>query len=172
MCTQACTHASVHADYFLAGLGPYLCQMWSDQIDQIIFGIRRTCHTCHTMCLHAQAHISGKLCHFRDIKVTMVSAKHAVPCWACEITQAHKLACMHTIFFRARINISAKLCQMSKIKVSMESWDYFPHVWTYSRSCEGTRGPKSRLRPPLGAKGPKTALHRSKKEGCLGIPIF
>ena len=45
-CTQDCTHASVHAHYFLACLGLYLSQIWSDQRDQSIFGIRRTCQTC------------------------------------------------------------------------------------------------------------------------------
>ena len=60
------------------------------------------------------------------------------------MTQAHKLACMHAIFLRAWTHISAKLCQLSKIKVSMESRDYFQHVWTYSRSCEGAGRPKRR----------------------------
>ena len=45
MCTQACTHASMHARYFLACLGPYLSQIGSDQRDQGIYGIRRSCRT-------------------------------------------------------------------------------------------------------------------------------
>ena len=45
MCTQACTHASVHARYILAFLGPYLSQIGSDQRDQGIYGIRRSCRT-------------------------------------------------------------------------------------------------------------------------------
>ena len=35
--------ASVHAPYMLACTGPYLSQIGSDQRDQIIYGIRRTC---------------------------------------------------------------------------------------------------------------------------------
>ena len=36
MCMQACTHASVHANYFLVCLGPYLSQIRYDQGDQSI----------------------------------------------------------------------------------------------------------------------------------------
>ena len=39
MCTQACTHASVHAHYFFAGLGPYLSLFGSDWKDRDIYGI-------------------------------------------------------------------------------------------------------------------------------------
>ena len=45
MCTQACTHASMHAHYFLACLGPYLGQIGSDQRYQGIYTIRRSCWT-------------------------------------------------------------------------------------------------------------------------------
>ena len=126
----------------------------------------------HGIFLHAKACILAKFGGIRDIKVFMESGEIRGHTWAHSVTNAHKLACMLTIFFHVRINISVILCQISKIKVSMKSWDYFPHVWTNSRPCEGKRGPKSRLRPPMRAKGPKTALHRSKKEGCLGTPIF
>ena len=37
--------ASVHAPYVLACTGPYLSQIGSDQRDQSIYGIRRTCRT-------------------------------------------------------------------------------------------------------------------------------
>ena len=45
-CMQACIHASMHAHYFIVSLRPYLSQIGSDQRDQSIYRIRRTCQTC------------------------------------------------------------------------------------------------------------------------------
>jgi len=63
MCTQACTHASVHAHYFLACLGPYLSQIGSDWKDRDIQGIGGTCWSwlwflclCMQACRHASVH--------------------------------------------------------------------------------------------------------------------
>ena len=109
---QAC----VHAGYVFACRGPYISQIWLDQRDQSIYGIRR------------------------KMKVSIESGEHTGPIWVHNMTQAHKLACMHIIFLLAQTQISAKFCHSSKIKISMESQDYFPHVRTYASSCEGARG--------------------------------
>ena len=72
----------------------------------------------------------------------MESGEHAEPLRAHKVTQAHELASVHAIFLCAL----TKLCQISKIKVYIESQDYFPYVWTYSRTCEGARGLYRRLK--------------------------
>ena len=54
------------------------------------------------------AHISAKLGHIREIKVSMESGEHAGPLLAHNLTQAHKLACMHSMYLHARAHISAK----------------------------------------------------------------
>ena len=61
MCTQACTHASVHAHHFLACLGPYLSRFRSDRKDRDIYGIGGTCWSwlwCLCMCMQACTHAS------------------------------------------------------------------------------------------------------------------
>ena len=45
MCLYTCTHAIIHAPYFLVCLGLYLSPIGSDQRDQVIYGIRRTYRT-------------------------------------------------------------------------------------------------------------------------------
>ena len=74
-----------------------------------------------TYVLHAQAHISAKLCRIREIKVSMESGEPAWPLCAHNLTRACKLACMHAMCLRVQAYISAKLGQLREIKVSMES---------------------------------------------------
>ena len=90
-CTQACMHASLHAHYFLACLGPYLREIMSDQRYQSIYGIRRTCKICMNIkfdpsmqaSVHAPMYLcalvnnSAKLGPIREIKVSMESGEHA-----------------------------------------------------------------------------------------------
>ena len=121
MCTQACMHASMHARYFLACLGPYLSQIGSDRKDRDIYGIRGTCWSwlwclckCTQACMHASMHahyflvcVGPYLSQFgldwkdRDIYGIRGTCRSWLSC-LCMCTQActHE-ACMHTIFWLA-----------------------------------------------------------------------
>ena len=85
----------------------------------------------HTICLHAQAHVSAKLGWIREIKVSLELGEYARPLWAQKVTQAHKLACMHALFLHAQAHISAKLGQIRVIKLSMESGKHTGPLWAY-----------------------------------------
>ena len=73
----------------------------------------------HTLCVHAQAHISAKLSQIRDIKVSMELGEYAGPISALHLIQAYMLACMHTICLHAQAHIFAKLCHFREIKVTI-----------------------------------------------------
>ena len=82
------------------------------------------------------------------------------------MTQAHKLACMPNKSFCEQTHILAKLCLISKMKVSMASREYFPHVWTYFRSCEGAKASEEAEGLPKGPKAPKNPSAGARKEGA------
>ena len=66
-CMQSCTHASVHANYFLGCLGRYLSQSRSDLKDRDIYGITGTCQSwlwCLSMCMLGCTHSSMHVHYF------------------------------------------------------------------------------------------------------------
>ena len=131
----------MHACYVLACTGPYCGQIWLDQKDQGIYGIRRTKRTC----LRTQCYPSTQL---------SVHA-HYVP------------ACTEPYL--------GQIMSDFKEKVSMEYKDYSPHVWTYSGSFKGARGP--RRRPMASHRGqrhtncPPQELEIG-RSGCPNILVF
>ena len=120
-CTQACTHASVPAHYFLAILGPYLSQLglireikvYTESGDHarplFAHNMTRACKLAcrQTVCLRAQAHSSAKSGPIREIKISMESGEQSGPLWAHVLTQACKFVCMHSMCLRAQAQIGS-----------------------------------------------------------------
>ena len=133
----------MYALYFLACLGPFLSNIWSDQIYQGIYGIRGTCQTyLSTLCdqytqvsMHAcyillcRDSYLGQIGQNREIKIFMKPWGHTRHVWAQNISKAHKLVCMHAIFLHAQAHILAKLGEIRKIKLSIESGEHAWHFW-------------------------------------------
>ena len=136
-----CRQASVHAQYILVCLGPYLGQLCRIRIIEVSsrwvgkagykWAHVVTC-SCNLMCmcivfLCYWAHILSQLCQIRVIEVSMRSGGQAWHFLAHIETSVLKLVCMNTLLLRAWAHIWAQLCQIRAIEVSMRPGGHAGH---------------------------------------------